>query len=124
MKTGKITAIIPDGNWNNGKQTFNRFKVTLATGEQWNFSAVGEFKKQIGEEIEFEVLNEQYKNAKLVLTQPKSFGGGFTKSPEQQTSIIRQSMLKASVDYWSGQGADEGTIIETARQFVNFVNNG
>lgn len=125
-KSGKIKVIDFDGTWENNGRTLSRYIVHFETGEQYKFNAVGDFKKNVGDVIEFEVINEQYKNAKLVQTfTPQGGGAKFGgKSPEQQASIERQSMLKAAVDFHSGSGASEEQVINTARKFLNFVNNG
>ena len=43
MKTGKITFIDSDGQWQNNYGTFNRYKVTMADGNVYKFNAKGEF---------------------------------------------------------------------------------
>ena len=46
---------------------YNRFLVTFADGQQWKFLAKGDFKKQIGDEVQYTIKNEQYKNAAFVV---------------------------------------------------------
>ena len=66
MKTGKITNIEPNGTFESYGSILTRNKVTLATGETFTFNSKGDFKKNVGDEIEFEVTNAQYGNAKLI----------------------------------------------------------
>jgi len=66
-KTGKITAIAPNGTAEIKGQQFNRSLITLSNGEQWKFLSKGDFKKQIGDEIEYTIKNAEYKNASLVV---------------------------------------------------------
>jgi hypothetical protein len=124
MLTSKITHIEPKGVWNNGTTTFQKYQVSMANGDSPTFLAKGEFKKSVGQDITYE-KNEQYNTAKMIQEKP-------TFAPQQkpsqkedvQTYIIRQSMLKAAVDYHSGQPVDVNDVMETARVFINFVNNG
>mgnify|MGYP000495117639 CR=1 FL=1 len=62
---GDITEILPDGKWND----FNKYKVKIKNEQQevgeFNFLAKGNFKKAVGETIEYEIKNPTYKSAKL-----------------------------------------------------------
>lgn len=136
--TGKIVDIQNDGVWNK----WNKFRVTMATGEQFQFKSVGEFNQKIGDEIQFTKKNmiyDGYFAAELDKGQQNFYQNqpqnqnyqekpkvayNAPKGDDKQISIIRQSMLKASVDYWSGSGVSTEQVINTAREFVNFVNQG
>ena len=112
MKTSKVKFVMPKGEREvNGRQ-FNQYYVGMENGDKKYFLAVGEFKKKVGEAIEYELKGEY--QAKLL--QPKK--------DDVQIYIIRQSMLKASIDFHAKNEVDEDTVIETARQFVNYVNQG
>ena len=94
----------------------------MANGDSPTFLAKGEFKKSVGQDITYE-KNEKYNTAKMIQDTPQ-----FQPKPQQkedvQTYIIRQSMLKAAVDYHAGHPVDVNDVMETARVFINFVNNG
>ena len=66
-KTGKIAAYQPNGEAEIKGMKYNRFLVTFADGQQWKFLAKGDFKKQIGDEVQYTIKNEQYKNAAFVV---------------------------------------------------------
>ena len=123
MLTSKITHIEPKGVWSNGTTTFQKYQVSMANGDSPTFLAKGEFKKSIGQDITYE-KNEQYNTAKMIQDKPTFTPKSQQKSDDVQTYIIRQSMLKAAVDYHAGQPVDVNDIMETARVFINFVNNG
>lgn len=113
MKTSKVKFVMPKGEREvNGRQ-FNQYYVGMENGDKKYFLAVGDFKKKVGDVIEYELKGEY--QAKLL--QPK-------KADDVQTYIIRQSMLKAAIDFHAKNEVDEDTVIETARQFVNYVNQG
>jgi len=122
--TSKITHIEPKGVWSNGQNTFQKYQVSMANGESLQFLAKGQFKKNVGDDITYE-KNAQYNTGKLVreeqtfAPQPKT-----AQKEDVQTYIIRQSMLKAAVDYHAGFQTNIEDVLTTARQFINFVNNG
>ena len=53
MKTSTIKSIAANGSWSNGTQTFNKYTIELANGDIPNFSAIGEFKRKVGDVIYF-----------------------------------------------------------------------
>ena len=116
----KITQIEPKGTYTNASGTFNKYQVYLANGNNYQFLAKGEFKKQVGETIDFEVTNEQYNTAKLIY---KPIQAAPTANREQ--IIVRQSMVKAAADFHASRpNADIETVIADATKLINFVNNG
>lgn len=115
----RITQIEPKGTYTNASGTFNKYQIYLANGNNYQFLSKGEFKKNVGDDIDFEVTNEEYKTAKLVYTKPQSFGTG---SKDQQ--IIRQSMVKAAADFHASRPqSDIHAVIADAQLLINFVNN-
>ena len=128
MKTSKITHIENKGTWSNGQKSFNRFQVNFANGDNPIFLATGEFKKAIGEEVEYQIKDTKYNTAKLVYTQPqpgaeapaKSFSPG---APNREQIIVRQSMVKASADFHAqrGQSGIED-VIRDAQLLIDFIN--
>ena len=116
----KITQIEPKGTYTNASGTFNKYQVYLANGNNYQFLAKGEFKKQVGDLIDFEVTNEQYNTAKLIY---KPIQAAPTANREQ--IIVRQSMVKAAADFHASRpNADIQTVIHDAQLLINFVNNG
>lgn len=113
MKTSKVKFVMPKGEREvNGRQ-FNQYYVGMENGDKKYFLAVGEFKKKVGEDIEYELKGEY--QAKLLQAK---------QTDNVQIYIIRQSMLKAAIDFHAKNDVDEDTVIETARLFVNYVNQG
>lgn len=116
----KITQIEPKGTYTNASGTFNKYQVYLANGNNYQFLAKGDFKKQVGQEIDYEVTNEQYNTAKLIY---KPIQAAPTANREQ--IIVRQSMVKAAADFHASRpNADIQTVIADAQLLINFVNNG
>jgi len=119
----KITHIEAKGTWNNGQRTFNKYQVSFANGDSLGFLAVGEFKKNVGDIVEYE-KNEANLSGKLIYNQQPQ--QSTSKKPDDvQRYIIRQSSLNRATDLYARSGAwDEQQIIETARIFENYVYNG
>jgi len=117
----KITQIEPKGTYTNASGTFNKYQVYLANGQNFQFLAKGEFKKQVGDDIEFEITNQQYNTAKLVYNKPMPTA----PSGNREQIIVRQSMVKAAADFHASRpNADIQTVMADAQLLINFVNNG
>lgn len=65
IKKGKVLEVTPNGSWSE----FNKYIVKIENNDfevgDFNFLAKGEFKKKVGESIEFEIKNNQYRTAKI-----------------------------------------------------------
>lgn len=131
--TSRITSITPNGEWSNGQRTFNKYKLTFANGDNLSFLAVGDFKGQVGENLTYQ-KNESNQTGKVIRENNFQNQGSYSapassgiKKEDTQTYIIRQSMIKAAIDYHALQAhghASENDVINTARNFVTFINNG
>lgn len=125
MMTGKVKSVVSNGQWNN----MNKFQVTLEDGMSYCFFAKGEFKKNVGDDIKFEVTNAEYGNAKLVRENNfnNTGGGNFNtnyKSGGKDQQIIRQTCVKASSEFNAQRNVDINQVIADAEALVNWVNNG
>lgn len=117
MKKGKITHISPRGEYTNASGTFNKYQVRFDDGNEYQFLAKGDFKKPIGEMVDYEVTNVEYKTAKLAYN-PKP-----NVSPNKDQLIIRQSMVKAACDFHANRPqSDVHTVLADAKLLINFVN--
>ena len=115
--TGKIKFIEPRGEYTNASGTFNKYQVTFDDGKAFQMLARGEFKKQVGDTVDYTVTNEEYKTAKLVYNpQPK-------QNNNREQLIIRQSMVKASCDFHANRPtSDIQTVLADAQLLINFIN--
>tara|TARA_R110001606_G_scaffold188368_1_gene336095 strand:- start:362 stop:742 length:381 start_codon:yes stop_codon:yes gene_type:complete len=124
MKTGRITNVEPNGTFESYGSTLTRNKVTMATGDTYTFNSKGAFKKNIGDEIEFEVTNEQYGNAKLIYNPNKP--APMAAPPVQKTNdvqkfIIRQSSVASAVNFHKDKPSSEDEVLEFAERIVNYI---
>ncbi len=121
MKKGKIKFIQEKGEWSNSSGTFNKYSVHFDDGQSYNFLAKGQFKKQIGDLVEYEVTNQQYGTAKLVYNPQQQQQQISPKSKDQL--IIRQSMVKAACDFHASRPqSDIHTVLADAQLLINFIN--
>ena len=65
---GKITHINPRGEYQNASGVFNKYQVRFDDGKEYQFLAKGDFKKSVGDKVEYKVTNEEYNlwNLKLM----------------------------------------------------------
>ena len=114
MKRGKIQYIDPIGQWND----MDKYKITFADGGQYSFLAKGNFKANIGDEISYEVTNEQYKSAKLVREfRPQNNGSNVNKDQ----LIVKQTCIKAASELHSHKQISDQEVINTAQAFYNWI---
>lgn len=117
METSKVTVITEAGDWN-GMQ---KYKVSLANGKQLTFLAKGNFKANVGDSINYQITNEQYQTAKLLGKAEVKVAA----PADVQTSIIRQTCLKASAEFYAGrQFASIENVLEDAELMYNWVIGG
>jgi len=124
MKTGKITNVEPSGTFESYGSTLTRNKVTMATGESYTFNSKGQFKKNVGDEIEFEVVNEQYGNAKLIYNpnKPSPMAEALVqKTNDVQKFIIRQSSVASAVNFYKDKPSSEDEVLYFAKRIVNYI---
>ena len=117
IKTGKIVAYQPDGQAEIRGMQLNRFLVTFADGQQWKFLAKGEFKKQIGDEVEYEIKNETSRNASFVYQQKQSFSSGGSRNASTNDSILLQVCYKENMQAFAKDNKDF-VIEETEKDFI------
>ena len=119
MKTGKITAFEFAGTASLKHGQFNRYKVHFADGQEWMFLTKGDFKKTIGEEVTYEITNNEYKTAKFTqMQQPQTSYGGNTKD----VTISKLACLKASAEFHAQRGqSEDADVINTAQLYYNWI---
>ena len=133
IKNAKIELVTPNGTWqtSDGSKTFFKFEVSFDNGDVGEYSSIHkeQNKFELGTTVDYEYYGGKFPKIKPVYAKPPTpFSGGVTsfgKSEEVQTKIVRQSMLKASVDFWAIEPKLKPSIddvLKTAERFVQFVN--
>tara|TARA_R110002049_G_scaffold186971_4_gene355203 strand:- start:1126 stop:1554 length:429 start_codon:yes stop_codon:yes gene_type:complete len=127
-KKGKIVAYQPDGTAEIRGSMYNRYKVTFADGNQFKFLNLlnlpkhnGEFKKKIGEEVEYKIINEQYKNASFI-TPPPQTTNNYSNNTQNRPistndSILLQVCYKENMQAFAKENKDS-VMSETEKDFI------
>jgi hypothetical protein len=127
IRTSTIKAISPIGEWNG----MDKYLVTMADGVGYTFFwKKGEaFPKNLNEEVQFEVTNEQYKNARFAKAY-QSYDKPYQKpyQPQQSTPstskddlIVRQTVIKSSCEL-NARNGNIDLVLEHAEIMYNWIN--
>lgn len=125
-KKGKIVAYEPNGTAEVKGKIFNRSLVTFADGQKWKFLSIGEFKKQIGDEVEYNVINAEYRNASLV---DNTYNFTHKRPVSTNDSILLQVCYKENMQAFAKENR-EAVINQTHEDFIslkqilNNISNG
>tara|TARA_R100000742_G_C4198496_1_gene28339 strand:+ start:51 stop:482 length:432 start_codon:yes stop_codon:yes gene_type:complete len=131
IKTGTIVSYIQDGTFESKGNQFNRYKVTFANGEEWKFANLldlpkydGKFKKNIGDQVEFKILNAQYKNASFSVDELKQTNNFQSKSPNPlngvKLDIILQVCYKENMQAFAKENR-QSVIEYTKQDFISLI---
>tara|TARA_B100001059_G_C17834285_1_gene586846 strand:- start:269 stop:652 length:384 start_codon:yes stop_codon:yes gene_type:complete len=116
-KSGKIVAYQPNGEAEIKGTQYNRFLVTFADGQEWKFLAKGEFKKKIGDTVEYIIKNEQYKNAAFVAEPRPNFNNNGSRPASTNDSILLQVCYKENMQAFAKENKDS-VMSETEKDFI------
>ena len=119
---GKITAISPNGEYTNkfGK-LITKFKLTFADDKQYTFGfQSSECRHKVGDEIEYEVTDEKWKNAKVIIDKPN---GMRSMNFDTNRSILRQVAFKGAIELACNGKITTEQIQATTEYFYNKVLN-
>ena len=132
IKNGTVESVQQNGTWStkDGSKTFYKFEVSFDDGTVGEYSSIHQEqnKFEVGATLDYEYIGGKFPKIKPVYAKPSvPYGkpsGSFGKSDDVQVKIVRQSMLKASVDFWAIDPKLKPTIedvMKTAERFVQFV---
>ena len=128
IRTSTIRAISPSGEWNG----MDKYLVTMADGIGYTFFwKQGEpFPKNLNEEVQFEVTNEQYKNARFAKAYSgyqkpyqKSYPSNqpqATPSTSKDDLIVRQTVIKSAAELHARSGNID-LVLQDAENMFNWI---
>jgi|TARA_R100000482_G_scaffold101425_3_gene44607 hypothetical protein len=133
IKNGTVESVQQNGTWStkDGSKTFYKFEVSFQDGTVGEYSSIHkeQNKFEVGATLDYEYQGGKFPKIKPVYAKPSVPYGNpsrsFGKSDDVQVKIVRQSMLKASVDFWAITPQLKPTvkdILITAKKFIDFVN--
>ena len=128
MKQSKIKSISHNGTWESNYGTMHKQRVEFEDGT----ILVANSKEyeppyKVGDVMEYHVTGEYQgvKNGKV--SKPQEGGGsssGYSKDPEVQKQIVRQSCLRASCDLYAQSNTDHIKVVATAQYFYDWCMTG
>jgi len=130
VKKSKVSSVQSNGTWDGNYGTMYKFEIVFQNGDVGEYSSKNkeQNKFEVGAETEYEYTGGKFPKVKPVYAKPQFVGGGaksFGKPDDVQIKIVRQSMLKASVDFHAINPElkpSEVDVLKTAERFVTFVN--
>ena len=128
VKKSKVISVQPNGTWEGSYGTMYKFEILFQDGSVGEYSSKSkdQNKFEVGAETEFEYHGGKYPKIKPHYTRPQATPRqAFGKPDDVQVKIVRQSMLKASIDFWSitpELKPSTQDIFKTANIFIDFVN--
>ena len=119
LKTSKVKSVQANGTWESKAtgDTYYKFEVEMEDGNIGEYSSKSkdQIKFVVGQETEYEYHGGKFPNK-------GNFTGGFKGNDDRQVSIIRQSSLKASIEYLRGAEASLEEVFDTAEKMIAWVN--
>ena len=125
MKTSKIKTVVNSKEWSNNGKTIIYHNLEMENGDKIN---IGKVKlQQVGWELTYEIVEEgqqEFNKAKAVQKEyPSNFNTQSTKPDNVQDLIVKQSSLKAAVEFCNKDCTVEH-IIANAEVFYDWVMSG
>jgi len=128
VKKSKVDQVIPNGTWDGKYGTMYKFEIVFENGDVGEYSSKSkdQNKFDVGAETEYEYHGGQYPKIKPHYAKPQANPRqAFGKSDDVQQKIVRQSMIKASIDFWAmnpEMKPDVENVLRVASKFIDFVN--
>lgn len=122
----KVVSVTPKGDYQlrDGK-TLYKFFVTMDNGDSGEYSSVkpDQDKFIVGQETEYEISNTTYgMKIKPVYTQAAGgYKANYTTGDNRQELIVKQTALKAAVDFLKDKQAKSTDVLKVADSFVEWV---
>ena len=128
MKQSKIKSISPNGTWDSQHGTLFKQRVEFEDGTVLVANSKSEEPPyKVGDVMEYHVTGEYggVKNGKVKKPQDEGNSrGGYSKDPETQKQIVRQSCLRASCDLYAQSKTDHIKVVATAQYFYDWCMTG
>ena len=126
IKKSKVKSVQANGTWEGKFGMMYKNEVEMENGDIGEYSSKSQDKDKFneGQETEYEFIGGQFPKVKPVYNKPEFVSNGATKvNPDVQKLIVRQSSLKAAVDYCGDNSESPEECIAIADKFVAWVMN-
>ena len=124
MKKSKVTRVASNGTWEGKFGLMYKFEVSFENGDTGEYSSKSQDQTKFveGQETEYEYTEGKFPKVKPVWAKPSSNGSfGYKKDDNVQNLIVRQSSLKAAVDYCRGSNCSPEEVCANAQLFADWV---
>ncbi len=126
IKKSKVKSVQANGTWEGKFGMMYKNEVEMENGDIGEYSSKSQDQDKFieGQETEYEFIGGQFPKVKPVYNKPEFVSNGATKvNPDVQKLIVRQSSLKAAVDYCGDNSESPEECIAIADKFVAWVMN-
>jgi len=125
MKTDKVKRVTANGTWEGKFGMMYKFEVEFENGDCGEYSSKSQEQTKFveGQNADYEFTSGKFPKVKPFYAPPQSNGQSFNykKDDNVQHLIVRQSSLKAAVDYCRGSNCSPEEVCENAQLFVEWV---
>ena len=122
MKTSKVKRVTGNGTWEGNYGMMYKFEVEFDNGDCGEYSSKSQEQTKFleGQETTYEFIDGKFPKVKPYYAPPQS-NGMYKKDDKVQDLIVRQSSLKAAVDYCKGDNCSPEKVCECAELFAEWV---
>jgi hypothetical protein len=126
IKTSKVKSVQANGTWEGKFGLMYKTEVSFDNGDCGEYSSKSREQNKFveGVETEYEFIGGDFPKVKPVYNKPDFVGGSsngaYKKDDTVQKLIVRQSSLKAAVDFCDDTSSVKD-VIKVAQEFVDWV---
>jgi hypothetical protein len=127
IKKSKVKSVQANGTWEGKFGLMYKFEVEFENEDSGEYSSKSKDQDKFieGQETEYEFIDGHFPKVKPVYNKPEfvsgGYSGGYKKDHNVQELIVRQSSLKAAVDYCGENSESPEECIAIADKFVAWV---
>ena len=127
IKKSKVKSVQANGTWEGKFGMMYKFEVEFENEDFGEYSSKtqDQTKFVVGEEMEYEFIDGHFPKVKPVYQKPdfvsNGVSGSYKKDDTVQKLIVKQSSLKAAVDYCSGGNCSTSDVLKVAQEFSDWV---
>ena len=122
MKNSIVKSVQANGTWEGKYGMMYKFEIGFENGDVGEYSSKNQDQEKfnIGQQTDYEYIDGKFPKVKPVYIKPDNFNQSSPqKSDDVQKLIVRQSSLKAAVDFNNDCTAEE--VLNNADKFYNWV---
>ena len=122
MKNSKVTSVQSNGTWEGKYGMMYKFEIGFENGDVGEYSSKNkdQDKFNIGSKTDYEYTDGKFPKVKPVYIKPDNFNQSSPqKSDDVQKLIVKQSSLKAAVDY--DNKCSQEDVLKNAQMFYDWV---